>query len=175
MLLDRVGPAAYNRPVPDEPRDFSHYSARDLLQKGTAYLDANRIDDAVLMLFTLCERFSAADEPVPPHLLSLYALSLARQGKRKEAIDIGRTALKRGGRSALCRLHMAKIYLLAESRRKAFEELERGLTMAPKHPDLVRLQREMGVRQPPVIGFLSRDNPINVKLGRARAGKKKIR
>ncbi|HET9795165.1 MAG TPA: hypothetical protein VFS34_11940 [Thermoanaerobaculia bacterium] len=161
--------------MPDEPRDYSHYSARDLLQKGTAFLDANRVDDAAMMLFTLCERFSAADEAVPPHVLSLYALTLARQGKRKEAVDMGRTALKRGSRSALCRLHMAKIYLLAESRRKAFEELERGLALAPNHPDLKRLQREMGVRQPPVIGFLSRDNPLNIKLGKARAGKKKIR
>jgi predicted Zn-dependent protease len=161
--------------VPDEPRDFSHYSARDLLQKGTAFLDANRVDDATLMLFTLCERFSTADEPVPPHVLSLYALCLARQGKRKEAVDIGRTALKRGGRSALCRLHMAKIYLLAESRRKAFEELERGFALAPNHPDLMRFRREMGVRQKPVIAFLSRDNPINVKLGKARSGKKRIR
>jgi hypothetical protein len=70
---------------------------------------------------------------------------------------------------------MAKIYLLAESRRKAYEELERGLALAPSHPDLKRLQRDMGVRQRPVIGFLSRDNPLNVKLGKARAGKKKIR
>ncbi len=161
--------------MPDEPRDLSHYSARDLLQKGTAFLDANRLDDAALMLFTLCERFSAADEIVPPHVLSLYALCLARQGKRKEAIDMGRTALKRGGRSALCRLHMARIYLLAESRRKAVEELERGLSFAPNHPDLKRLQREIGVRQRPVIAFLSRDNPLNVKLGKVRAGKKKIR
>ncbi len=161
--------------MPDEPRDFSHYSARDLLQKGTAFLDANRVEDAAQMLFTLCERFASADEPVPPHVLSLYALALARQGKRKEAVDTGRTALKRGGRSALCRLHMAKIYLLADARRKAFEELERGLALSPKHPDLMRLQREMGVRRAPVIGFLSRDNPINVKLGKARAGKKRIR
>jgi hypothetical protein len=27
----------------------------------------------------------------------------------------------------------------------------------------------MGKRRPPVIGFLSRDNPINIKLGKARA------
>lgn len=161
--------------MPEDAATLLQYSARELLNKGTAYLDANRPEDAALLLFTLCERFSAAGETVPPHVLSLYALCLARQGKRKEAIDTCRTALKRGARNALCRLHMAKIYLLADSRRKAFEELARGLALSPNHPDLVRLRRDMGVRQRPVIGFLSRDNPINVRLGKARAQKKKIR
>ena len=175
VSIDSCAARVLNHPVPLDPADLPNYSARELLQKGTAFLDAHRVDDATLMLFTLCERFSAADEPVPPHVLSLYALCLARQGKRKEAIDTCRTALKRGARSAICRLHMAKIYFLADSRRKAFEELERGLALAPNHPDLMRFQREIGVRQAPVIGFLSRDNPLNVKLGKARAAKKKIR
>lgn len=161
--------------VPEDASELSQYSARELLNRGTAYLDANRPEDAAVLLYTLCERFSAAGETVPPHVLSLYALSLARQGKRKEAIDTCRSALKRGARNALCHLHMAKIYLLADSRRKAFEALARGLVLAPRHPDLLRLQREMGVRQRPVIGFLSRDNPLNVRLGRVRAQKKRIR
>ena len=161
--------------VPEDASELSQYSARELLNRGTAYLDANRPEDAAVLLYTLCERFSAAGETVPPHVLTLYALCIARQGKRKEAIDMCRSALKRGTRNALCHLHMAKIYLLADSRRKAFEALERGLVLSPRHPDLMRLQREMGVRQRPVIGFLSRDNPLNVRLGRARAQKKRIR
>ncbi|HET7453129.1 MAG TPA: hypothetical protein VFL12_10330 [Thermoanaerobaculia bacterium] len=161
--------------MPEDASELSQYSARELLNRGTAYLDANRAEDAAVLLYTLCERFSAAGETVPPHVLTLYALCIARQGKRKEAIDMCRSALKRGTRNALCHLHMAKIYLLADSRRKAFEALEKGLVLSPRHPDLMRLQREMGVRQRPVIGFLSRDNPLNVRLGRARAQKKKIR
>ena len=157
-----------------DPSELPQLSARELLQKGTAVLEAGRVDDASLMIFTLCERFAAADESVPPHVLSLYALCLARQGKRKEAVDTARTALRRGSKNALCRLHMAKIYLLADSRRKAIEEVEQGLIHSPNHPDLRRLRRELGIRQRPVIGFLSRDNPLNVKLGKARAAKKKI-
>jgi Flp pilus assembly protein TadD len=159
--------------VPDDAVDLSKLSARELLFRGHALLNANRIDAATTAIFTVCERYSAADEPVPPQVLSLYALCLARQGKRKEAVDTCRLALKRDQRNPTCRVHMARIYLLANARRKAYEELEKGLAFSPENQDLRRLESEMGKRRPPVIGFLSRDNPLNVKLGKARAGKRK--
>jgi tetratricopeptide (TPR) repeat protein len=153
--------------------DLSKLSARELLFRAHALLNANRIDTATAAIYAVCERYSDADEPVPPQVLSLYALCLARQGKRKEAVDTCRLALKRDQRNPTCRLHMARIYLLANSRRKAFEELEKGLAFSPESQELRKLEAEMGRRRPPVIGFLSRDNPINVKLGKARAGKRK--
>jgi predicted Zn-dependent protease len=153
--------------------DLSKLSARELLYRAHALLNANRFDSATEAVYAVCERYSAADEPVPPQVLSLYALCLARQGKRKEAVDTCRLALKREPRNPTCRLHMARIYLLANARRKAFEELERGLSYSPENHELRRLEAEMGKRQPPVLGFLSRDNPLNVKLGKARAGKRK--
>jgi predicted Zn-dependent protease len=159
--------------VPDDTVDLSRLSARELLYRGHALLNANRVEAATTAIFTVCERYSAADEPVPPTVLSLYALCLARQGKRKEAVDTCRMALKREPRNPTCRLHMARIYLLANARRKAFEELERGLSFSPENQDLRRFEAEMGKRKPPVLGFLSRDNPINVKLGKARAGKRR--
>jgi tetratricopeptide (TPR) repeat protein len=149
--------------------DLSRLSARELLLRGHALLNANRVDAATASIFAVCERYSNADEPVPPQVLSLYALCLARQGKRKEAVDTCRMALKREPRNPACRLHMARIYLLANARRKAIEELEKGLGFSPGNHELLRFEAEMGKRRPPVIGFLSRDNPINVKLGKARA------
>jgi tetratricopeptide (TPR) repeat protein len=155
--------------VPDDMVDLSKLSARELLYRAHALLNANRVDAATEAIYAVCERYSAADEPVPPPVLSLYALCLARQGKRKEAVDTCRLALKREPRNPTCRLHMARIYLLANARRKAYEELEKGLAYSPENQDLRRFQAEMGKRRPPVIGFLSRDNPINIKLGKARA------
>ena len=157
----------------DDDSDLNRYSARELLYRAAALLSANKVDEATLMLLTVCERFSAADETVPASVLSLYAFCLARQGKRKEAVETCRIAIKRDPRNATCRMHMARIYLLANSRRKAFEEMVRGLSFSPDHPDLRKLEQEMGRRSPPVIGFLSRDNPINVKLGKKRASKRK--
>jgi predicted Zn-dependent protease len=153
--------------------DPSKLSVRELIHYGLGLLNENRVDDATSMVYTVCERFSAADEPVPPSVLSLYALCLARQGKRKEAVDMCRGAVRRDSKNPACRLHLAKIYLLANSRRKAYEELEHGLSLSPSHPELLRLEQEMGKRKPPVIGFLARDNPINVKLGKARSSKRR--
>jgi Flp pilus assembly protein TadD len=155
--------------VTDDAVDLTKLSARELLYRGHALLNANRVEAATTAIFAVCERYSAADEPVPSTVLSLYALCLARQGKRKEAVDTCRMALKREPKNPTCRAHMARIFLLASSRRKAFEELERGLAFAPDNQDLRRLEVEMGKRRAPVIGFLSRDNPLNVKLGKARA------
>lgn len=171
--LDTRKTPVLNPLVAQDPAELAKYSARELLQRGTAFLNANRIDEATLALYTLCERFTNADETVPPHVLAIYATCLARQGKRKEAVEMCRLAVKRDPRSATCRLHMARIYLLSESRRKAVEELERGLSLSPDHSELLKLQREMGKRQPPVIGFLDRNNPLNVRLGKARSSKRK--
>lgn len=149
--------------------DLSRLSPRELLHRALALLNANRVDAATTAVFTVCERYSAADEPVPSTVLSLYALCLARQGKRKEAVETCRLAIKREPKNPTCRLHMARIYYLANARRKAFEELARGLTLDPDNGELLRFEVEMGKRRPPVLGFLSRDNPLNVKLGKARA------
>jgi len=155
--------------VPDDAVDLTKLSARELLYRGHALLNANRVELATAAIFAVCERYSAADEPVPSTVLSLYALCLARQGKRKEAVETCRLAIKREPKNPTSRVHMSRIYLLANARRKALEELERGLAFAPDNADLRKLESEMGKRRPPVLGFLSRDNPLNVKLGKARA------
>jgi hypothetical protein len=43
-----------------------------------------------------------------------------------------------------------------------------GLAVDNRHPGLLELRRRLGVRQPPVLRFLSRSHPLNVWLGRAR-------
>jgi predicted Zn-dependent protease len=121
------------------------------------------------MLFEVCERFTRSGERVPPTALSLYALTLAYQNRMKDAIDTCRIALRREPDNATARLHMARIYLLADSRRRAFDELQKGLALSPRNQELLALHRELGQRRRPVLGILSRDNPLNVKLGKARS------
>ncbi len=152
---------------------YTEYTVRDLLQLGMSALKKKKVREATLMLFEVCERFTRSGERVPPMALSLYALALAHQSRLKEAIDTCRQALKRDPQNATTRLHMARIYILADSRRRAVDELHKGLSISPKHPDLLALEKELGARRKPVISFLSRDNPLNVKLGRARAQLKK--
>ena len=153
----------------ENPASYGEYTVRDLLQLGMAALKKRKVREAAEMFYEVCQRFTQNGERVPPTALSLYALALAHQSRLKEAIDTGRQALKRDPQNATTRLHMARIYLLADSRRRAVDELQKGLSISPKNPDLLALQQELGARRKPVIGFLSRNNPINVKLGRARA------
>jgi len=65
-------------------------------------------------------------------------------------------------------LNLARTELLAGDRRAASDALERGLALDPDDRELVALGRKMGRRRPPVLGFLSRDNPLNRLLGRLR-------
>jgi predicted Zn-dependent protease len=158
----------------DESKDpYAEFTVRDLLKLGLAALKAKRIPEASGMLFEVCERFARNGERVPPTALSLYALTLAHQNRMKDAIDTCRLALRREPDNATSRLHMARIYLLADSRRRAYEELQKGLAISPKNADLLSLQKELGARRKPVIALLARNNPINVKLGRARSQLKK--
>jgi len=157
----------------EEVYPFAEYTVRDLLRLGMSALKTRRLQEASAMLFEVCERFTRNGERVPATALSLYSLTLAHQNRLKEAIDTCRLAIKRDPENATARLHMARIYLLADSRRRAVEELSRGLLLSPKNPELLALQRELGTRRKPVIGFLSRDNPVNVKLGKARSQLKK--
>jgi Flp pilus assembly protein TadD len=65
-------------------------------------------------------------------------------------------------------LNLARTELLAGDRRAASDALDRGLALDPDHRELVALGRKMGRRRPPVLSFLSRDNPLNQILGRLR-------
>jgi tetratricopeptide (TPR) repeat protein len=152
---------------------FAEYTVRDLLSLGMRALKSRRLQEASSMLFEVCERFTRNGERVPSTALSLYALTLAHQNRIKEAIDTCRLAVKRDPDNATARLHMARIYLLGDSRRRAVDEVQKGLAISPKNAELLSLQRELGVRRKPVIGFLSRENALNVKLGKARASLKK--
>lgn len=155
--------------------EYSAYSVRDLLKIGMNSLQKGKIDEASDIFMEVCDRFTEAGESVPSTALSLYALCLAHQKKLKEAIDTCRLAVRKAPGNATCRLHLAKIYLLADSRRRAVEELQKGLTISPKHVDLLEFQKELGIRKRPVIAFLPRGNPVNVRLGKALRTRKQGR
>ncbi len=63
---------------------------------------------------------------------------------------------------------LARVYLLRERRGKAVDALQRALKLNNRHPDALKLAKEIGYRRRPVIPFISRNNPINRALGRMR-------
>ncbi len=65
-------------------------------------------------------------------------------------------------------LNLARVELLAGNRRGAHKALQQGLALDRDHAELLALRREMGFRRRPVFRFLSRDNVLNVLIGRVR-------
>ncbi len=55
---------------------------------------------------------------------------------------------------------------MGSARKKAIEAVDRGLALSPRHPGLLTMRAELGVRRSPPIPFLPRDNRWNVWLGR---------
>jgi len=126
---------------------------RGLVFLGEAYLQLSRNKDA----------------RIPPAALSYYGLCLAMQkGRNKEAAEYCELALERELFNVEHYVNLSQDWINAGHRRKAVDALERGLAVEPGNSRLRMLRESVGVRKPPVLRFLPRDNPVNVSLGKVR-------
>jgi tetratricopeptide (TPR) repeat protein len=145
----------------------------DYVRLGIA---AARTDDFERGLIFLAEAHkrlekeqSAKDTKLPPSAFSYYGLCLAlHRGRIKEAAEFCQLALEREFYNAENYANLARVWIAGRARRKAIDALDRGLAVDPRNGVLQRLRINLGVRRPPVIPFLHRDNPLNVTLGRVR-------
>lgn len=62
-------------------------------------------------------------------------------------------------------INLSEVYKLKGNKAKAIETLEAGLKLDSENKAILKELYKFGVRQPPVIPFLSRGNPINKNLG----------
>ena len=58
--------------------------------------------------------------------------------------------------------------LLANRRREAYAAFVKGLRLQNDHRGIIQDLKHMGVRRRRILPFLTRDNPVNVFLGRLR-------
>lgn len=86
----------------------------------------------------------------------------------KEGLSLCRHAIKLDPLEPDNYLNLARVEMLRRNRRSAVRALHKGLRVAPNHPRLSVYSREIGFRRRPVIPFLSRDNRINIWLGKKR-------
>lgn len=101
--------------------------------------------------------------------LSYYGVAVALVNKKyKDAIELCQKAIKLQFLNPSHYVNLAKVYNAAGHRRKAIATLEQGLGVLPGNRVIISYWKTMGVRSRPPIPFLSRDNPLNVALGRAR-------
>ena len=108
-------------------------------------------------------------EQVPGIAYSYLGYGVARfQGKLREGLQLCEHAIKLQYYEADNHWNLARVHVLAADRKHAVLALERALKLDPDHEGLKALQKEIGMRRPPVLKWLGRDHPVNRWLGRMR-------
>lgn len=106
---------------------------------------------------------------LPGMFYSYLGLAMARcEGRRREGMELCRHAVREQPEEPDNYLNLAYVYLTLGRRESAVQAIHDGLGMNNEHERLLALRTKLGVRNEPPVRFLSRDNPVNVSLGRAR-------
>jgi tetratricopeptide (TPR) repeat protein len=101
---------------------------------------------------------------------SYLGYGIARlEGRYDEGIKLCRHAIKVQFYEPENYFNLARTALLAGDRKEAVRAIRSGLKVVPGSPELGALYRELGIRQLPVLSFLSRSNPLNLLFGKIRA------
>jgi tetratricopeptide (TPR) repeat protein len=138
----------------------------ELLKQGREAIKQEHWIAAVDVYSQYCERMTERDLTVPAGVLASYGLALGHTRRLKEGLELCKKAVSFDRRSPHAYASLARLYLLAGSRKSAVETVARGLVYAPGHPVLSKLQTEVGVRRRPVFSFLPRSSSLNRSLGR---------
>ncbi len=101
---------------------------------------------------------------------SYYGLCLGLAKKRHEdALTYCQSAIQLEHYNPDLHWNLGRVLFDAGRKREAYRSFVRGLKIEPGHRGLVGDIKRMGLRNRPVLPFLSRTNPINVTLGRMRS------
>lgn len=96
---------------------------------------------------------------------SYYAYCMAKErGHVKKGIALCREALEQEPNNPVHYLNLTRIHLLGQNKEDALTVLREGMQYAPD-PEIAALLEVIGMRKPPVVSSLHRDNPINLYLG----------
>ncbi len=127
------------------------FAARDVVSAHAAFERAHRRDSR------------------DPVARSWYGLTLVLVEKNSNlGVALCEEALRVAGADPELLLNQARVHLALRQRERAARAIVRGLELWPDDPRLAAARDALGVRRPPVIPFLSRDNPLNHLLGRLR-------
>lgn len=146
-------------------------NAENSFRQGIQAMRTRRTVEALALFEAAIEiERRAGVRSIQPRYLSHYGLLLAVEARRcHEGIYFCREATAREHYNPDLFLNLSRACLAAGRRREAVEALDSGLRLQPEHAGLRALGTRMGRRKSPVIPFLSRNNPLNVFLGRLRS------
>jgi len=143
-------------------------SAEQSFQRGLAALSGGRGREALAMFEAAIEieKRSGAGRPQARYL-SYYGMCLAIEKKQlNEGIRFCRQALSDEFFNPDLCWNLGRLLLRAGRRREAHDVLVKGYSLQPGHQGILEELARMGMRRRPVLGFLPRNNVVNVLLGR---------
>ncbi len=108
-------------------------------------------------------------DPRDPRAMSWYGLTLVLVERNTNlGITLCDQALRAAGPEPELLLNQARVHLALGQRERTVRAILRGLELWPDDPRFAAARDAAGIRRPPVLGFLSRANPLNRVLGRLR-------
>jgi hypothetical protein len=107
-------------------------------------------------------------------MFSYYGLALAMSSPARapEGARFCEIAIQKEPYQAEHYVVLARIWQAGRSRQKMVQAIDRGLKEIPKSQVLLELRGEIGYRAQNAVGFLPREHPLNVMLGRMMRKKK---
>jgi tetratricopeptide (TPR) repeat protein len=159
--------------MPDQ--DATNYAAHDKVKHAVRLTREDRFEEAIEIFeknLSALTGGTISDKRVAAAAFSYYGLCVAMVRRRyAEAVKYCDISLQSNFLDPDHRYNLAMVYLERDDRKKAVETLNAGLKVEPDNTQINVLFARIGRRGTPSIPFLSRDNPLNIWLGKLRASK----
>jgi tetratricopeptide (TPR) repeat protein len=148
-------------------------AAQDAVYSATSLAIEGKVEQAIEIFelnLKLLSEGTIADRRVAASAFSYYGLCVAKVRRRyAEGVKYCQISLRSNPLDPDHRANLAMVYLERDDRPKAVEALNAGLRLDSRNRRINRVLDIIGRRRPPVIPFLSRNNPLNIWLGKKRA------
>jgi tetratricopeptide (TPR) repeat protein len=159
----------------DAGAPYQKKPAYDQIDKAVELTRQRRYAEALAIFEKILPQLSShdvSDKRVLTGSSSFYGLCVAMVRRHyAEAVQYCNLSLKSQFMDPDHRTNLALVYLERSDRASAIENLQAGLRIQPNNQRIHSILNDIGTRRPPVLGFLSRNNPLNVWLGRRRTHK----
>jgi predicted Zn-dependent protease len=114
-------------------------------------------------------RRSVEAESANPYYLSFLGLAIARAEKKySEATKLCETALQLKKKELQLHLNLAEVYISSGQRENAISTLDHARESFGPNARLMKARSRIEKRRAPILPFLARQNPLNIKLGKLR-------
>ena len=140
-------------------------SAQDAFSQAVQLYNKNEFGTSI-PYFLHAIRKTPKDHPRANEYTAFYGLCLMKLGNRDEGFNKCIIAAETELNNPEVFLILARACLIMSRRKMALKAISQGLAIDTDYKKLQNLRRTLGVRREPVLGFLSRDNFMNIILGR---------